>query len=318
MRHIISFAFLASFTFTACSSADEPAPPDAAPVTTVPKSPAGEFSVITRLDLEPPPAAQKVITALDRAASDPSRFILDRMVATLPEGTTRTVVEVAVPFVAAYLDTKLATVAPKFVPGVRAIANGFARIASHVELLEGWRIEPAGYAVRMIGGVRFDVGPPAVMELAAYGLPDITATPRVSLDESGHLAVPTHSVTLRYGAIVRAGLDLVVVPSAAPGSHDVASALSALVDCAGSGELVADKIGFGSPLLYRGACITAMVAVADELHEHVVAIDASPLVLELAGAATGVDGDHDGAMDVIKNGRWSGTVTATFAGARAP
>ena len=319
MRHIISFAFIASFTFFACSSADEPAPPpDAAPVTTVPENPAGDFAVITRLELEPSPAAQKVIVALDRAASDPSRFILDKMVATLPDGTTKTVVRAAVPFVAAYLDTKLATIAPKFVPGVRAIATGFARIASHVELLEGWRIDAAGYAVRSIGGVRFDVGPPAVMELATYGLPDITATPRVSLDETGRLAVPSHSVTLRYGAIVRAGLDLAVVPSAEPGSHDVASALSALVDCAGLGQLVADKVGFGSPLLYRGACITAMVAAADELHAHVVAIDATPLVLELAGAAIGVDGDHDGTMDVIKNGRWNGTVTATFAGARAP
>jgi hypothetical protein len=321
MRHIISFAFIASlsFTFIACSSADEPAPPpDAPPVTTVPRNPAGEFAVITRLDLEPPPAAQKVIIALDRAASDPSRFILDKMVATLPDGTMKTVVEVAVPFVAAYLDTKLATIAPRFVPGLRAISSGFARIASHVELLEGWRIEPAGYAVRTIGGVRFDVGPPAIMELAAYGLPDITATPRVSLDETGQLVVAHHAITLRYGAIVRAGLDLAVVPSAEPGSHDVASALSALVDCAGLGQLVADKVGFGSALLYRGACITAMVAVADELHQHVVAIDAAPLVLELAGAAVGVDGDHDGTMDVIKNGRWSGTVTATFAGARAP
>lgn len=319
MRNIIvSIACLASFTLIACSSADEPAPPDAAPVTTVPRSPAGEFAVITRLDLEPSPAAQKVIIALDRAANDPSRFILDKMVATLPDGTTKSVVRTAVPFVAAYLDTKLATIAPRFVPGIRAISSGFARIASHVELLEGWRIDPAGYAVRSIAGVRFDVGPPAVMELATYGLPDITATPRVSLDETGQLVVPAHTISLRYGAIVRAGLDLAVVPSAAPGSHDVATALSALVDCAGLGQLVADKVGFGSPLLYRGACITAMVAVADELHAHVVAIDASPLALELVGGATGVDGDHDGTMDVIKNGRWSGTVTATFAGARAP
>jgi hypothetical protein len=318
MRHIISFAFIASFTFTACSSADEPAVPDAAPVTTVPRNPGGEFAVITRLDLEPPPAAMKVIDALDRAASDPSRFILDKMIATLPDGATKTVAKVAAPFVAAYLDTKLATIAPRFVPGVRAIATGFARIASHVELLEGWRIEVAGYAVRTIGGVRFDVGPPAVMEFAAHGLGDVSAQPRVSLDETGQLSVPKHTVSLRYGAIVRAGLDLAVVPSAEPGAHDVASALTALVDCTGLAKLVADKIGIGSPLLYRGACITAMVAVADELDEHVVAIDASPLVLELAGAATGVDGDHDGTMDVIKNGRWTGSVTATFAGARVP
>lgn len=50
-----------------------------------------------------------------------------------------------------------------------------------------------------------------------------------------------------------------------------------------------------------------------------VAIDASPLalVLVLAGAATGVGGDHEGSMDVIKN-FWNGTVTAQLIGARAP
>jgi len=166
--------------------------------------------------------------------------------------------------------------------------------------------------------VQFDVGPPAVMVLGEHGLPDVTAQPRVTLDETGQLVVPHHAVSLRYGAIVRAGLDLAVVPSAEPSAHDVAGALAALVDCTGLGQLVADKVGIGSPLLYRGACITAMVAVADELDEHIVAIDAEPMVLDLGGVATGVDQDHDGSMDIIKAGRWSGTLTATFAGLRAP
>jgi hypothetical protein len=314
---IITLALLSVLSFN-CSS-DDPAPlPDAPPLTTVPSSPAGAFSVVTTLDLTPPPAADVVIDALDRAASDPSRFILDRMIATLPDGATKTVAKVAAPFVAAYLDTKLVTIAPRFVPGVRALATGFSRIASHLELLESWRIEPAGYAVRTIGGVRFDVGPPSIMEFATHGLGDVSAQPRVALDETGQLSVPHHSVALHYGAIVRAGLDLAVVPTAEPSAHDVAGALTALVDCTGLAKLVSDKVGIGSPLLYRGACITAMVAVADELDEHVVAIDAVPLVIDVAGSATGVDQDHDGSMDVIKAGRWTGTLAATFAGARAP
>lgn len=313
--HLASLSFL---FLLACSSADEPVPVDAAPLTTVPDDPSGTFAVLTALDVSPPPEAEKVIDALDRAAADPARFVLDRMVATLPEGTTKTIATVAVPFVAPYLDTKLVTLAPGFVPGVRAIASGFARVASHVELVERWSIEPNGHAIRAIADARFDVGPAPVIDLASIGVPDMTATFRMSLDETGLIAVPSHAVVLRYGALVRAGLDLAVVPAAAPGAHDVAQALSALLDCTALSVLVADEIGIGSPALYRTACIAAMTAVAAELDEHVRAIDAAPMQLDLAGAATGVDVDHDGDMDTIRNGRWIGTVTATFAGQRQP
>jgi len=314
----LGLSFVLSSGLLACSSAEEQPPVDAAPLTTVPDDPAGTFAVLTALDLAPPPEAQRVIDALDRAAADPARFLLERMVATLPEGTTKTVAQAVIPFVAPYLDTKLDALAPKLVPGLRAIASGFARVASHVELIERWSIEANGHAIRAIGDVRFDVGPAPVVPLGALGVPDMTATFRMSLDETGLIAVPSHAIALRYGALVRAGLATAVVPAASPGAHDVGQALAALVDCTALSVLVADKIGVGSPAIYRSACITAMTAVAGELDERVRALDAMPLQLELAGAATGVDVDHDGAMDTIRNGRWIGSVTATFAGQRQP
>lgn len=311
-------SLLLSISFLACSSADEPVPVDAAPLTTVPGDPSGTFAVLTALDVSPPPDAERVIAALDRAASDPARFLLERMVAVLPDGTTKTVAQVAIPFVAPWLDTKLDVLAPKLVPGLRTIATGFARVASHVELIERWSIEPTGHAIRAIGDARFDVGPAPVVALGAIGVPDVTATFRMSLDETGLIAVPSHAIALRYGALVRAGLELAVAPAASPGAHDVAQALAALVDCTALSVLVADKIGIGSPAIYRSACIAAMTAVAAELDERVRALDASAMQLELAGAATGVDVDHDNDMDTIRNGRWLGTVTATFAGQRQP
>ena len=294
---------------------------DAAP-TTVPRDPSGGFAVATSLDLTPTPAAATVIEALDRAAADPSRFLLDRMIARLPAGPTRTVAMLAVPYVAAYLDVKLVEIAPKLAPGLQALASGFARIASHLQLLEAWQIDPSGDAVRTVPGVRFDVGPPTTLVFAAHGLADLAAVTRVELDSTGHLAIPRHALALRYGAIVRAGLDEVVAPSADPTAHDVASALSALVDCTRLGAAVADRVGLGTPALYSSACVAAMVAVAAELDEHVVAIDASPLVLELAGTGTGLDQDYDGTMDAIHDGRWTGAaggqaLAATFVGTRA-
>src|SRR5947207_1714011 len=84
-----------------------------------------------------------------------------------------------------------------------------------------------------------------------------------ALDETGQIAVPSHAIVLRYGALVRAALDTAVVPAASPGAHDMTEALSALLDCAALGNTIAQKLGIGSPLLYRGACITAMTGVAD-------------------------------------------------------
>ncbi len=312
-----------------CSSDPEPTAPDAAapPVTTVPRDPAGRFVLSTTLDLEPPRAAASVIDALDRAASGPSQFLLERMIATLPDGATKTVARVALPFVSAYLDVRLDEFAPRFVPGIHRLSTGFARIASHAELLEVWSIDARGDALRTIAGVQFDVGPAPVLAFADHGLADVAAATRVVLEGTGQLAFAHHAISLRYGALVRAGLDLAVVPTADPTSHDVAQALAALVDCTRLAALVADRIGIGSPLLYRGACIAAMTAVAAELDEHVVAIDAAPLVLDLTGAAIGVDLDHDGTMDAIRGGRWNGaathtgapqTVAATFAGASPP
>ena len=311
-------SILLPFLVLACSSADEPPPVDAAPLTTVPDDPAGTFAVLTALDLAPPPEAERVIQALDRAADEPSRFLLERMVNALPEGTTRTVAQIAIPFVAPWLDTKLVALAPKLVPGLRTIASGFARVASHVELIERWSIEPSGHAIRSIADVRFDVGPAPVVPLLALGVPDMTATFRLSLDETGLIAVPSHGVALRYGALVRAGLATAVVPLVSPGAHDVADALAALVDCTALSVLVADRIGIGSPAIYRSACLAAMIAIDAELDERVRALDATAMPLELAGAATGLDIDHDGAMDTIRNGRWIGTVTATFVGQRQP
>ncbi len=312
-----------------CSSDPDPIAPDASPppVTTVPRDPSGEFVIGTTLDLEPPHAAAMVVDALDRAASGPSQFILDRMVATLPDGATKTIARVAIPFVAAYLDVRLDEFAPRFVPGIHRLSTGFARIASHAQLLEVWNIAASGEAIRTIAGIQFDVGPAAVVAFADHGLSDVSVATRVVLDGSGQLAFAHHALALRYGALVRAGLGLAVVPTVDPASHDVAEALAALVDCTQLAAMVSDRIGVGSPLFYRGACIAAMTAVAAELDEHVIAIDAAPLVLDLTGAAIGVDLDHDGTMDAIRGGRWNGvathtgapqTVAATFAGTSPP
>src|SRR5439155_2975448 len=71
-------------------------PPDAAPPSTIPTSPAGEFAVTSRFDIRVPAAAAPLLATLTAATDgpdDPARYVVDRMVATLPDGPIRALAE---------------------------------------------------------------------------------------------------------------------------------------------------------------------------------------------------------------------------------
>jgi hypothetical protein len=113
-----------------------------------------------------------------------------------------------------------------------------------------------------------------------------------------------------------------VVPSVEPTAQDLPAALAALVDCDAIGAVVADRVGIGTPTLYRTACRTAMTAMASELDARIAAI--GELSLTVAGAADAIDLDNDGTIDELHDGGWTatGSVTAfragSFTGHEAP
>ena len=242
-----------------CAAAD--APPDRAvdaAVSTIPRDPAGTFAVTTTLDVPVSPAVRPVLDFAREAtdgADDPMRYIVDRLVEALPEGTPKTYVRFVAPAVAAYLDERLAEVAPRFAPGVRAIAEGLARVATHVELAETLIVDSAGGATRSVRGARFDVAPASpVLAFATHGMADVTGATRVTLDRHGTTTIDRHVITLPYGALVRLGLDRAVIPAVEPRARDLAGALAALVDCPHLGELISAQLGVGSAELYGTAC----------------------------------------------------------------
>jgi len=309
-----------------------PASPDAAPRSTVPTGPAGRFAITSTFDLTVPAAAAPVIAALTAATDgpdDPTRYFVDRMIATLPDGTMKTIATQAAPYVAAYLNTRLADIAPRFVAGIDAIATGLSRIATHVGTIETLQIDGDGAALRTITGARFEVGAtPTTVSFADGGLADIVVGTHVFIDTAGHVTIGDHAHNWPYGALLRLGLDRAVIASVEPAARDLATALGALVDCATLGALLADRIGLGSEALYRTACQAGMSAIASEIYGKIAAIDDTPLALEVTGSASGVDHDGDGTMDELRDGRWSGTVgsassrepigAASFTAVKAP
>ena len=326
----VLFVLASLASLAGCGSA-QPAP-DAAPAPAVPLSPAGRFTVTSTFDLPVPAAAAPVLATLAAATDgpdDPSRYLVDRMIATLPDGTVKTIASGAAPYVAAYLNARLADLAPRLAPGLAAISGGLARIASHVGTLETLEVDGSGAAVRTLTGARFDVGAaPVLVRLADAGLMDIGVATRVTLDDAGRVTIGAHAHALPYGAWLRLGLDRAVIAGVVPGARDLAAALAALVDCASVGALAADRIGLGSPALYRAACQAAMTTIASELDARIAALDDPPVAFELTGTADGIDLDGDGTLDELRAGHWTGALwtaasrapldAASFTGARAP
>ncbi|NVB77129.1 MAG: hypothetical protein HOV81_01925 [Kofleriaceae bacterium] len=294
---------------TGCASGAEPAAPDAAPE---PVALAGHYSLHSRFSVTAPPAVADVLGELDAmtdGADDPSRYLIDRIIAKLPEGRTRTLATSLAPYLAAYVSDKIADVAPNFATGTRALATGLDRIARRFETSEMLDISADGRAVRTVDGLRW--GADAV-DFSSIS-PAATSVSRTDLDD---LAIATHALTVPYGTMLRLGLEHTVIPLVVPRAQTLSVALSTLADCGKLGAIVSEWVGLGSPEMYERACTTALTAAAAEVYERLDALDAQPFVLELSGTATVVDRDANGSMDGIVGGRWTGAFgSGTFDGA---
>lgn len=300
-------------SLVACGA--EVAPPDASPPSTIPDTPAGSFTLRSELDLAVPEVARPVLASLTAAVDgpdDPARFLIDHLIASLPEGPLREVAAGAAPYVAAYLNARLHELAPRLSPGLAALGTGLTRIASHLGTIERLQVSADGDAARTITAIRFTVpGGAATVTLSEVGLPDLTAPTHVSIDATGHLQISAHHHALPYGALLRLGLTRAVVPSVSPGATGLAQALAALVDCTALGNRIADQLGLGASL-FTAACDTAMTAVASEVEARIADIDEVPMELGLAGQAQALDSDHDGSIDEL-HGLWTGSLAAAGA-----
>jgi hypothetical protein len=356
-RSLIAFSIGFFFSIvlvlaTACSAAapEQPAQ-DAAPAR--PLEPAGTYELVSTYSLAAPPdAAASVLDELLAATDgpdDPSRYLIDLMIAKLPEGRARTYATALAPYVAAYVNDRLAEVAPRFSAGVRALSVGLSRIAHRFGTLDELAIDASSdtagtmaeatsgasrrAAWRTVTGLRFDLvqepdassgaeAPSTSVDVhfAPLGMPDTAAATQV-VHVGRSLLIDRHAIALPYTALLRLGFDFAVVPSVVAGTHDLARALGVLVDCDQLGALVADWVGIGSPSFYAGGCTLGLTALAARVYARIDAIDATSVALELAGTVHAADANEDAQLDTLSAGTWTGAfagslVTGHFAGER--
>jgi hypothetical protein len=315
MHRLVCFAVL-----FACSAPHTP-PPPAPDASEVPRSPAGIFRVASVFDLAAPPAAaQPLLAALVDATDDPDdpgRYLVERVIAALP-AEVQPLARAFEPLLAACVQTELVHVAPKLVPALDEMARELAHYARHIETRELWRIALDGSATRVVTGFAFGS---TYVPFDAVGVSDVSLATHAALDGE-QLAIAQHSQPLVYGTLLRLALDRAVIPTVDAKASDLARVLRDLVDCDKLGASFANALGFGPPSLYAAACDVALLEAADDFYARLTSLDASPVVLELAGSARALDTDYDGNMDVIEAGQWTGTIDrtplgdATFAGTK--
>jgi len=346
-NHRLAYSSLLSICFATCAClvacADEAPTDPIDPPHEVPIDPSGHFAATSSFALAAPPAVAADVLAELIAATDgpddPSRYLIDLVIAKLPEGPTRTYAAALAPYVAAYLNQRIATVAPHFVDGARALSVGLARIAQRFgttetfDLVADAAFDGAASAIpsdgrvgslrRTIIGFRFDLHAGrdvADVRFAPLGLADLSAKTRMTID-GNTLTFDRHSVALPYTKLLRLGFDFAVVPDVVPGAHDLAQALDELVDCTALGAAVSEWMELGSPTFYATACNLGLSALATRIYDRIDAIDPSSLPLAVGGTAWAVDETGDGPMDAITLGAWTGSfagiaVTSSFQGSR--
>jgi hypothetical protein len=328
-RNLSMSLFLALGAAVAGCAADAPGtdddgndviPPDQQPV---PLTPEGRFSVQSDFDVATnlPGTAGTVVNYFINATDDPddpTKFIVEQVVAALPNGSIKNNLQGAIPFVAGYLNDRLLEVAPEFVTKIVNVGDAFGQVAHHFGTTEVLEITAAGAAKKTVQGLHFKVDNVDLdFAFADYQIAPVTVEGlQVQLDQTGKLSFSAHKVPLKYGAIMKLAMNQVIIPMIDPSVQDLEGLLKTMVNCQSVGQYINEAVDFGSPSTYESACNAGLKAASVTFYSQLDRIDTAALEFGLTGTARGIDKNRDGKMDDIQTGIWTGELK--YAGSPAP
>ena len=81
-------------------------------------------------------------------------------------------------------------------------------------------------------------------------------------------------------------------------------------------QLAFEAIDLGSPSTFESACLAGLHAASTAFYNALNNIDTAALEFDILGTARGIDKNHDGKMDDIQTGVWTGQLG--YAGTPAP
>ena len=276
-----------------------------------------DFDIATNMPGTAGEVINKIIDATD-SPDDPTHWILDQLVAQLPDGSFKNFVKGSIPFAAGYLNDRLLEVAPDFVVTLRDMGNKFGQAARHFGTLEVLEVGPNGQATKTVTGVHFVVDQIELDYLFKdYNLMDVpVAGITVGLDQTGKVTIGEHKVPLSYGKVMRIALDEMVIPIINPSVQDLEGLLKTVVNCNAVGRYMYEALDIGSASTFETACLAGLKAGSNAIYTQIGKVDSVALEFGLNGVAKGVDKNGDKKLDQIQTGAWAGTLA--YGGASAP
>ncbi len=295
-------------------------PPDDMPV---PLTPEGTFSVKSDFDVATnmPGTAGTVVNYFINATDDPddpTKFIVEQVVAALPAGSIKNTLQGSIPFVAGYLNTKLLEVAPDFVTKIVEVGDAFGQVAHHFGTIEKLEITAAGAAIKTVQGLHFNIDSVDMdFHFADYGIMDVKVEGlQVMLAETGKLDIAPHKVPLKYGSLLKLAMNQAIIPMIDPSVTDLEGLLKKMINCQAVGRYIHERLDIGSPSTFEGACNTGLKLGSTAFYKALDNVDVAALEFGLTGTARGIDRNRDGKMDDIQTGLWTGEMN--YSGTPAP
>jgi hypothetical protein len=257
-----------------------------------------------------------IIAATDDV-DDPSRWIIDQILAKLPSGTAKSLLQGAEAIGVGALNDELKQLAPDFVSTMLQVGQDFGDLAKNVGLDETLTLTPSQatggsyIATHTVTGLHFQLGnQTGDLLFANYQLPDVVVgTVAVTMDATGQLAIAAHDVPLSYGAVLKLGLNAAIIPMIDPSAHDLNTLLAHQIDCKAIGQAIANFIHFSSAAgTLASACSDGIGIGANLIYSKIAAIDSTALKFSINGSARAVDRNNDRQIDQIQTGTWAGTL----------
>lgn len=285
----------------------------------------GRYTVHSTFDLAThvPGTAGAVVNTIIAATdgdADPTQWILEQLIAQVPNDTLRSVLGDLAPFAAPALNHELEDALPDILSSIVLVGSDFGTIAKQFGLTETLELARAGdgyTAVHSVTGVHFTLDNQEIdFALASYHVPNIVVRDiAVAMDPTGQLTIAPHELPFAYGQVLRLGLDAGIIPLIDPSAQNLGQLLNHLIDCRRVGSAVAGAIEghlpFGltiSAETLASYCTSGLNAAAAYVYTKIAAIDGTALTFGLNGTARGVDRNRDRAIDAIQTGNWSGTL----------
>lgn len=284
-----------------------------------------KFDIATNMPGKVGEVTNAFIAATD-GGSDPADWILEQMINKMSDGTIKSFLNSARPFIAGYLNDRLLSIAPDFVTTFVQIGNDVGQAARNFGVNETLDVTgaPGAYTSTVSAiGVKFQIDNIETdVMFADHSIAAINAMGvGVSLDQTGKLDIGEHKLPLSFGKVLRLGLDEVIIPAVDASATNLQTLLPNLVNCTAVGAAIDDAFydtfGFSPGAgTFTTACNAGLQFGAAALYSKIDSIDASALEFSLVGTAKGVDTNADRKIDRIQTGTWTGTLS--YSGTPAP